>query len=69
MENIIDVINNAAEYIADSIKFTPEIAIILGSGLGPLADEVQSPVVINTAIFRDFTPQRLRDMPENLYAV
>ena len=46
MENIIDVINNAAEYIADSIKFTPEIAIILGSGLGPLADEVQSPVVI-----------------------
>lgn len=46
MENIIDVINNAAEYIADSINFTPEIAIILGSGLGPLADEVQSPVVI-----------------------
>ncbi|MCL2843613.1 MAG: purine-nucleoside phosphorylase [Oscillospiraceae bacterium] len=36
----------SAEYIRSKIDFQPEIAIVLGSALGPLADEVENPVVI-----------------------
>ncbi|MDD6234825.1 MAG: purine-nucleoside phosphorylase [Lachnospiraceae bacterium] len=46
MNNIIQMIDEAASYIKDHIDFTPQIAIILGSGLGPLAGEIKSPVVM-----------------------
>ncbi|HHV45884.1 MAG TPA: purine-nucleoside phosphorylase [Tissierellia bacterium] len=37
----------SADYILDKIDFKPEIAIILGSSLGPLAEEIKNPVVID----------------------
>lgn len=40
-------INEAANYIKDHISIKPEIAIILGSGLGPLGDEIENPTVID----------------------
>lgn len=46
MNNLIDIINESTEYIKSKIPFTPEIAIILGSGLGPLAKEVENPIVL-----------------------
>ncbi len=46
MADIMQMIEDAASYIKDRIDFTPEIAIILGSGLGPLAKEVTDPVVM-----------------------
>lgn len=36
----------AADYLASHIKGNPETAIILGSGLGILADRIEEPVVI-----------------------
>ena len=37
----------AADFIKSKLDKTPEIGIILGSGLQPLADEIKSPVIIN----------------------
>lgn len=37
----------AAEYVSRHITSKPEVAIILGSGLGPLADEVENATVID----------------------
>ena len=36
----------SADYILSKVDFQPEIAIILGSALGPLAEEIENPVVI-----------------------
>jgi len=38
---------SAADYIRSRIDATPRIAIILGSGLGPLADSLEQPVEID----------------------
>ena len=37
----------AYEYIKEKIDFTPEIGIILGSGLGGLADKIEEPLFID----------------------
>lgn len=47
--NTTIMINEAFEYIRSRLDFTPEIAIILGSGLGSLADEAENPVVMSYA--------------------
>lgn len=36
----------AADYIASKIEGTPETAIVLGSGLGALADQIEQPTVL-----------------------
>lgn len=40
------MIQDAKQYIEDRIKETPKIGLILGSGLGMLADEINNPVKI-----------------------
>ncbi|MEG1505699.1 MAG: purine-nucleoside phosphorylase [Lachnospiraceae bacterium] len=37
----------SASYIKEQIDFEPEIALILGTALGPLADEIENPIVID----------------------
>lgn len=37
----------ASDYIASYLPEQPEIAIILGSSLGPFADEIENPIVID----------------------
>ena len=37
----------SADYILSKIDFKPEIALILGSCLGTLAEEIQDPIVID----------------------
>ena len=36
----------ATEFIQNRAQFKPEIGLILGTGLGPLADEIENPVTI-----------------------
>lgn len=36
----------SADYVRDRIDFDPEVAIILGSALGGLADDIENPVEI-----------------------
>lgn len=42
----IQAINEAATFIKGRLESTPTIGLILGSGLGVLADEIENPVVI-----------------------
>lgn len=42
-------IDQAAQAITNKIKIAPQVALVLGSGLGGLADEVVDPVVISYA--------------------
>lgn len=35
-----------AEFIQSQLEFTPRVGIILGSGLGPLAESIENPVII-----------------------
>ena len=47
MNELLLKINQASDYISSNIPCTPDIAIILGSGLGPLADEIENPIVLS----------------------
>lgn len=47
MEYTYEYFKKSADYILDKIDFKPEIAIVLGSCLGPLAEEIENPVVID----------------------
>lgn len=44
--NYLDQINEASNFIAEKITVKPEIGVILGSGLGALADEIENAVRI-----------------------
>lgn len=44
---LINHLQESADFIKSKIKDTPDIAIILGSGLGPLADCIQNPAKIS----------------------
>lgn len=47
MENVYEKARETASFIKGIIKETPQIAVVLGSGLGPLADEIESKVEID----------------------
>lgn len=44
---IVERINEAADYLKNRINTPPQIGLILGSGLGVLADEIQEPQTIS----------------------
>ena len=46
MENIYERIQESAQFIQSKCEVKPQIGLILGSGLGVLADEIQNPVKI-----------------------
>ncbi|EOD01075.1 purine-nucleoside phosphorylase [Caldisalinibacter kiritimatiensis] len=47
MENLLSKTNEASTYISNRIDFKPEIGLILGSGLGSLADEIEDAIIID----------------------
>ena len=46
MKYDFEYFQKSADYVRSKIDFTPEIGLILGTGCGPLAEEVENPVVI-----------------------
>ncbi len=52
-------INEAASYIQSVYNKPIDIAIVLGSGLGPLADEIENPIVINYSDIPHFPTPKL----------
>lgn len=50
----IDRVNKAADFIKSKIDFEPEIGIILGTGLGSLAEHIENPMVIDYADIPEF---------------
>lgn len=47
MENKLQKIKEATQYIKSKVEISPEIGLILGSGLGVLADEIEDPVALD----------------------
>ncbi len=47
MEYSYEYFKKSADYILEKIDFKPEIALILGSCLGALSEEIEDPIVIN----------------------
>ncbi|SCY99016.1 purine-nucleoside phosphorylase [Alkaliphilus peptidifermentans] len=47
MDNLLNKIKEAQEFLMSRIESKPEIGLILGSGLGDLADEIQEPIIID----------------------
>ncbi|MCX7748398.1 MAG: purine-nucleoside phosphorylase [Clostridia bacterium] len=47
MDDFIIKISETSQYIQSQTKLIPKIAIILGSGLSPLASEIQNPIEID----------------------
>ncbi|MBM6900105.1 purine-nucleoside phosphorylase, partial [Gemmiger formicilis] len=39
-------VDTAAAYLRAKLPFTPDLALVLGSGLGGLAEQIQDPIVI-----------------------
>jgi purine-nucleoside phosphorylase len=54
--NYREIINESTSAIAEFIGTTPDIAIILGSGLGPLADEIEHAREISYTEIPHFPP-------------
>ena len=47
-------LREAVDFIQGRTDFQPEIALILGSGLGTLADEIQDPIIIDFGLIPHF---------------
>ena len=47
MENLLVKLEETKKYLLDNIKERPKIGLILGSGLGTLADEIEDGIVID----------------------
>lgn len=54
MDKLIDKIYEARDYIKSFLNFTPEIGLILGSGLGVLGEEVQDKIIIEYSDIPNF---------------
>lgn len=46
MEYTYDYFKVSADYVREKIGFDPELGMILGSGCGPLAQQIENPIVI-----------------------
>lgn len=47
MKNLLEVINETSSYIKEKIDFIPQIGLILGSGLGTLANEIENAIIFD----------------------
>lgn len=52
--NLMEKIMEARDFIKKQVDFTPEIGLILGSGLGVLGEEVQDKIIINYSDIPNF---------------
>ena len=50
----LDKINETAAFLKDKGIQMPEFGLILGSGLGELAEEIENPVVVDYAEIPNF---------------
>lgn len=54
MTNDIDLLRYNTEYIKTRTGCQPETALVLGSGLGSLADEIKNPISVKYSELKDF---------------
>ena len=54
MEYTLEYFQKSADYIRKIVPWTPEIAIVLGSALGPFANSIEDPIAIDYADIPNF---------------
>lgn len=47
MEYTLEYFQKSADYLKSIVPYTPEVAIVLGSALGPFADTIEDPIVVD----------------------
>ncbi len=52
--NYLKKIDESAKYVLDKCDIKPDIGIVLGSGLGTLADKIEKPTIINYSDIPNF---------------
>src|SRR5690625_7874597 len=62
-----DTLSEAPRHIRNSTDFRPEIAIILGSGLGPLAEQIEPAAVFDYSDLPGFAPSTAPGHAGRLY--
>ncbi len=60
-----ELIEKAALFIKSKIIDQPEIGLILGSGLGVLAEEIERPIILPYNEIPEFLYRQLKDMQDN----
>jgi len=66
-EQIINAMNETLEFITSKINYKPEIAIVLGSGLGNLVEKVENPTIIPYTEIPNFPKPTVEGHGGNLY--
>ncbi len=59
-EYTFEYFQESADWLRERIDFTPEIALVLGSSLGPLAESIEDPVVFDYADIPNFLISTVR---------
>ena len=54
MEYSYEYFKASADYLKSIVSYTPEVAIVLGSCLGPFADTIEDPIVVDYADIPNF---------------
>ena len=64
MENLMKKLNEAKAYIEKQTKGMPiEVGLVLGSGLGDMAQEIKDPVIINYREIPNFPVSTVPALP------
>ena len=53
MEYTLEYFQKSVDYLKKIVPYTPEIAIVLGSALGPFADTIEDKIVVD---YKDSAP-------------
>lgn len=54
MDYTLEYFQKSVDYIKEYVPWTPEVAVVLGSFLGPFADAIEDPISINYADIPNF---------------
>lgn len=63
--NYMDKIKASIDFISSKTKFSPKVGLILGSGLGSLAEKINNPTIIKYEDILGFPNPLLKDMLAN----
>ncbi len=59
MNSMLIRINEAVQFIKPKLKEQPEVGLVLGSGLGGMAEEIENPVILNYHEIPNFPVSRV----------
>lgn len=69
MNKIYDKVKECYKQVNEMTEFKPQIALVLGSGLGDYAEKIKIETVIDYHEIKGFQFLQYRDIKEDLYLV